>query len=120
MIRHDLYCKKCDEIERNVWVESGKFPHCSCGAERVWVPFQFTTFEWGQPRYIKSLDRTFGSRSELQTYLKDNGLAQAESADKHHGARNESHLGLGKRYSYRGMKTNPEYAETYGKSHKSS
>lgn len=107
MIVHDLRCKHCNEVEENVLcaadqVSKGKFPPCSkCRGNRTWVPARINTDLWGQSTYVASLDREFGSKSELRAHLKANGLSEA--GDRVGGARNESHLGLGKTFSYRGQ-----------------
>jgi hypothetical protein len=105
LIKHDLRCEKCGEIEQNVYYEKGETPVCPCGGARGpdYATFKINTPEWGGPKFFNGLDRTFNSRSELNSYLKEKGLQQAPSADKHHGARNESHLNLGKIFSYPGQ-----------------
>lgn len=75
---HDLACDACDTFLENVPVVSGAFPACeSCGREMRWVPTKMNTDEWGQSRYIKSLDREFSSKGELRRYLKKNNLMEA-------------------------------------------
>ena len=105
LIKHDLRCQKCGEVESNVYYEKGETPACKCGGKRGpdFATFKINTPEWGGSKFITSLDRTFDSRSELNAYLKANNLQQAPSADRHHGARNESHLNLGKIISYPGQ-----------------
>lgn len=83
---HDLRCLACDRIEQNVVVEGEAFPECGwCGGERDWVPTRVNTDIWGQPTYVRSLDREFSGRSELRQFLKANGLQEA--GDKVNGAR---------------------------------
>lgn len=102
MIRlHDLRCVECQAIELDVYV-GDPFPPCpNCGGERTWIPSRVNTDIQGGPKYYASLDATFDSKSDLKTYLKANGLSEA--GDKKGGARNESHLNLGKTFSYRGQ-----------------
>ena len=58
---------------------------------------------------------TFSSQSAMQQYAREHGFSQAPSADKHHGARNESHANLGKLYSYSGQKSRGGYSDAYGR-----
>jgi hypothetical protein len=102
---HDLRCLRCDRIETDVVVEGEAFPECGrCGGERDWIPSQVRTDIWGAPTYIRSLDQEFGSRSELRSYLKQNGLEEA--GDKVNGARAfkspEPRRGTGRAYRYKG------------------
>ena len=92
------WCRACDEVFPDVW--SDDKPRC-CGSESEWMPTPIHTTEWGSPRHIPNLrDEPFGSRSELATFTKNNGLALGASSEKIGGARNESHLNTGKIYSY--------------------
>lgn len=92
-------CDKCDTKHPDVW--SDEKPPLCCGERTHWCPTALHTTEWGGPRHIPTLrDEPFGSRSELAQYTKSKGLALGASSEKVHGARNESHLGLGKIYSY--------------------
>jgi hypothetical protein len=103
----DLTCLKCEKDFLDVYLENhedgpGKYPHCpECGGEREWLPSPVANFEHGS-KYFASIDRWM-SKSEIRQYLKRNDLGYAPSADKHHGARNESHLNLGKKFSYTGQ-----------------
>ena len=99
---HDLRCKGCDAEFPDQVVDPNDFPACPlCGGERTWVPAGFATDTWGSPRYIASLDQEFGSRSELRAHLRAHGLEEA--GDRVGGARNESHLGLGKKFGFAGQ-----------------
>ena len=96
---HRYRCAKCDDTQ-NGW--SDDVPKC-CGKRMHWTPSKINTPEWGSPRqYIHLRDEPFGSRAELDQYARDQGLALGPSAEKHHGARNEEGLNLGKKYSYKG------------------
>lgn len=97
---HDLLCQN-GHIEENVPVVDRPYPACKCGAERDWMPTKVTTHEWGQSRYYRSLDRTFGSKSELKQYMKEHHAIEA--GDKVGGARNTDHLNLGKSFSFAGQ-----------------
>lgn len=97
---HDLLCT-AGHIEENVPVRGRPYPPCRCGAPRDWMPTKCNTDEWGQSRYFKSLDRTFGSKSELRQYMKEHHAQEA--GDKVGGARNEDHLRLGKAFSFSGQ-----------------
>jgi hypothetical protein len=92
-------------VEENVIVDGDDFPACrNCCGERTWIPSRVNTDIWGSPTYIRSLDQEFGSRSELRTYLKANGLQEA--GDKVNGARTfrspDPPKGKGKAYRYAG------------------
>lgn len=88
---HDLRCKACARLELDVVVGDRPYPECpECGGERDWSPARVNTDLWGQSRVIASLDREFGSRSDLRRYMKENGLQEA--GDKVGGARNEDRM----------------------------
>ena len=97
-----LYQWRCPSCGRMTGVEFADHDalRTCCGVAMRKVPQVFHHDAWGGPRYIRSLDRTFTDHAELKTYQEVNGIRQAPSADKHGGARNESHLGLGKLYSF--------------------
>lgn len=105
---HDLRCLSCDRIEQDVLVEGEEFPFCGrCGGKRDWVPAQVRTDIWGRSTYIRSLDQEFGSKSELRSYLKQNGLQEA--GDRVGGSTSTIRIpdrmvprGTGKAYRYRG------------------
>ena len=122
MIIHDLRCKHCGNIAINVPCvrrPDGAFPVCPrCGGERTWIPAKLNTDIWGSGQYVTSLDREFGSKSELKSYLRENGLQEA--GDRVGGARNASHLGLGKVYSYSGQKSRKTAAENAGRRNRAS
>jgi len=115
VIIHDLRCLACGAVEQDVLVPSNDaFTLCPlCGGERDWVPAKLNTDAWGSPQYVASLDREFASKSDLRKHLKENGLQEA--GDRVGGARNESHLGLGKGYSYRGQARRATAAENAGR-----
>lgn len=86
-------------------VDGDGFPACrNCGGERTWIPSRVNTDLWGQPTYVRSLDREFDSKSDLKAYLKANGLQEA--GDKVNGARTfrspDPPRGTGKAYRYKG------------------
>lgn len=88
---HDLRCKSCMRVEIDVVVFERPYPECpECGGPRDWVPSRLNTDEWGQSRFIASLDREFDSKSALRAYRKANGLLEA--GDRVGGARNEDRL----------------------------
>lgn len=97
----DTRCPKCERLFEDVFSDDRK-PVC-CGVESVWTPTTLHTTEWGGPRHYPHLrDQPFGSRSELDSFAKQNGMALGASSEKVGGARNEEHLNLGKKYSYTG------------------
>lgn len=100
MILHDLRCTECEKIYANemcTWPEWGT---CECGGPRRPIPAAVLLDIWGSSQFIPSLDMEFGTKDEMRKHMKENGLSPAPQADKHHGARNEEGLGLGKIYSY--------------------
>ena len=100
-VLHAYYCPRCNEEELDRW--SDDVPSCCGKPMRV----QFTkvnTPEWGSPRtYLHLRDEPFSSRSELDAYAKAKGMGLGASAEKVGGARNEEHLKLGKKFSYKGL-----------------
>jgi len=117
VIIHDLRCLQCGAIATDVPCvrrEDGGFPLCPlCGGTRTWIPAKLNTDIWGSGQYVTSLDREFGSKSELRAHLRENGLSEA--GDRVGGARNESHLNLGKTYSYNGQVGRATQAENAGR-----
>ena len=92
-------CHKCDTKYPDQWSDEAN-PVC-CGKRTEWCPTALHTTEWGSPRVIPTLrDEPFGSRSELASFTKANGLALGTPSEKVGGARNEEHLNTGKIYSY--------------------
>lgn len=97
-VLHDYYCPECEIVEVDKWSP----PVCCGSAMRVAFRAVHSP-EWGSPRtYLHLRDEPFHSRSELNSWARENGMALGASAEKHGGARNEDHLNLGKKYSYRG------------------
>jgi len=113
VILHDLRCTTCEAEELDVPIVGGVFPPCDCGGKREWIPRRFATDITGGPFHSTSLDREFDSKSSLRAYLKQNGLQEA--GDRVGGARNESHLRLGKSYSYKGQVGRATQAESAGR-----
>ena len=96
---YEFRCEVCGyEVEKLKSLDDFIEPCPRCKEKmRKLLPSRVHTTEWGQSRYIRSLDQTFGSRSELESYKK---LCHVEDAgDRVHGARNESHLNQGKVFS---------------------
>lgn len=110
----DLRCPRCGREEEWVAIWDNEHPNC-CGERMDWLPSPVYTACAGGGFYSKALDMEFTSKADMRSYAKAQGLSQAPSADKHHGARNESHLNLGKLYSYRGQKNRSGYSDQYGK-----
>lgn len=110
MIIHDIRCKGCGAIETDVPVRDGDYGTCPlCGGARTWLPSRVNTDVWGSSRYVASLDMEFSGKDDLRRHLKANGLEEA--GDRQGGARNESHLGLGKGYSFGGQAVRRTAAE---------
>ena len=113
MIWHDVECVDCERVFEDVDVKGGIRPCPECGGKRE-ILFTRLNCDDFQPHYFKSIDREF-TKSELKDYLKLNNCSIHRSADKHHGARNEDHLHLGKIYSYPGQRGRSSYSDRYGK-----
>lgn len=97
-VLHDYYCRECDRLEFDQW----SAPTC-CGAQMSIAILKVNSPEWGSPRtYLHLRDEPFHSRSELESYARENKMALGASAEKVGGARNEDHLNLGKKFSYAG------------------
>ena len=93
------YCERCGN-EQDAW--SSDVPRC-CKKKMGWMPTKVNSPEWGGPRqYAHLRDQPFESRSELNRWTRQEGLELSPSAEKHGGARNEDHLNLGKKFSYKG------------------
>ncbi len=110
----DMMCSACDAVQCDVWHEYGTNLFCRCGGTMKMIP-AITHHEWGGPRHLPHLrEESFRSKCEMNQWAKDNNAAPAASRDKHHGARNESHLNLGKLYSGRGMGSRRSHGSGYG------
>lgn len=90
---HDLICRVCESIERNVWVKSdGRYSPCSCGGERTWMPFVPATDVYGSTKTSEILHEdigkpaTYSSRRELERKMKRIGFEPC--GDSVRGARN--------------------------------
>ena len=87
-VLHDLFCKACDLEVSGILVEPGCYPDCpKCGGPSA-VDFSKLRIHadiWGQSHFVRGLDRTFDSKSDLRSYLKKHGLAEA--GDRVKGAR---------------------------------
>ena len=79
----DYECKWCS-TPFEAWSDLPGCRYCGGTGERRYS--RLNTPEWGGPRYITSLMRTFASRSEEKAYLKANGLREAAGRDKYGGA----------------------------------
>lgn len=82
----DWTCKFCGQTYE-AWTDCSSCGRCGGTGERQFS--RATTFEWGGPRFIRSLQRTFDSRSSLNRWLREHNMMQSPAADKRGGA----HLG---------------------------
>lgn len=92
----DFVCPRCD-ITQEILFFGSETHHADC--DRCGKPMEkqmplIHTPEWGGPQFDHAAQRQFGSRSEQQSYWKQNGFREA--GDKVGGARNEDNLKLGK------------------------
>lgn len=82
----DFECRFCGRQYED-WTDHLGCTFCGGLPEKRYS--QLVTHEWGGPRFIRSLQRTFTSRSSLNRWLKAHGMQQSPTADKRGGA----HLG---------------------------
>lgn len=82
---YDLLCSAGHEFE--AYCKMDECPRCACGKETRRLPTLPARIEWGGPKFVTSLDRSFDSRSDLRRHLKQHGWEEA--GDKVGGARNE-------------------------------
>jgi hypothetical protein len=102
VIVHDLLCPKCSCEMRNVPIEHGEYPSCDlCGTKMRWKPSRFRTDVYGAPRYSEAAGCEVRSSRDRDRIMREAGFFPC--GDKVGGARNESHLGLGKITSYPGQ-----------------
>jgi hypothetical protein len=86
-------------------VNVGDVPDCECGGRRrvIYLKAPYTDV-YGNEQFDTKNEISFTSETERRQKMKRMGFEPSPSADKHHGARNESHLNLGKTYSYKGSR----------------
>lgn len=103
-VLHDVWCPGCDKVTEEI-VSVGSVETCSCGSRRqvIYLKAPYTDV-YGSPRVSQINDVSYSSARDLRKKMKEKGFEPSPSADKHHGARNESHLNLWKTYSYRGSR----------------
>lgn len=105
-VLHDIWCRECDETVEEI-VDPKKVPRCHCGGTRQVVYLQAPyTDVYGSEQWDSRNEISFTSETERRKKMKElgPGFEPSPSADKHHGARNESHLNLGKTFSYPGAR----------------
>lgn len=108
MIVHDLYCRTCGREEENAGIRNGIFPSC-CGATMRWRPFPIRTDVLPCPAYSEATGTIVGSTRERDKMMRAAGFEPC--GDRVGGARNESHLNLGKITSYPGQVRRPSPIE---------
>ncbi len=103
----DYECDRCGHTEEHL-LGAGEVPTCSRCDGTMSVIFLKAPYTdvYGSEQFDSKNEISFTSETERRRKMKDlgPGFEPAPSADKHHGARNESHLNLGKTYSYRGAR----------------
>jgi hypothetical protein len=104
-VLHDIWCLGCDEVTEDI-VDVDAVPDCHCGSTRkvVYLKAPFTDV-YGSEQWDAKNEISFTSERDRERKMKElgPGFERSPSADKHHGARNESHLNLGKHFSYPGQ-----------------
>ena len=107
MARHDFYCPRCDSEQYDVYVTDAMvcarlFPacqNCGTGTRISWARgLAPSTDVLGVEKYSDALGGTYTSQRDLDQKMKAAGFEPC--GDKVGGARNESHLNLGKKFSF--------------------
>jgi len=104
---HDYKCDTCGHIEEHLLYNDEKAicSMCGSGMEIIYLKAPYTDV-YGSVQFDTKNEISFTSETERRRKMRElgPGFEPAPSADKHHGARNESHLNLGKTYSYKGAR----------------
>ena len=104
-VLHDVWCRRCGGVEEQM-VDTKNVPRCHCGGKRQVVYLQAPyTDVYGSEQWDAKNEIAFTSERDRERKMKElgPGFERSPSADKHHGARNEEHLNLGKHFSYPGQ-----------------
>jgi hypothetical protein len=105
----DFECDTCGHIEEHILAggEEALCSKCSGGMSVIFLKAPYTDVH-GCEQWDSVNEISFTSESErrkkMKNYAPGLSFEPSPSADKHHGARNESHLNLGKTYSYKGAR----------------
>ncbi len=91
----------CGDEKPDTEIREGKFPSC-CGMTMRWIPFVPKTDVLGAPTFSIALGREVTSTRERDKIAKRNGFVPC--GDAVGGARNESHLNLGRATAYPGQR----------------
>lgn len=87
-VLHDLFCKRCNTLEEDVWCEPPKRPRCpACGRPRtIAITKAFATDVYGVGRRYDNLgiDEARSTR-DLERQMHRRGYTPC--GDKYHGAR---------------------------------
>jgi len=106
---NDYLCDSCGQIDEHLLDSSiNELPICTqCGSVqgRIFLKAPFTDMHPERTDLCNGIG--YSSHRELckkmKNYAPGMSFEPAPSSDKHHGARNESHLHLGKKFSYPGQ-----------------
>jgi hypothetical protein len=101
LILHDLRCDDCGKEEKDAEIRGGIFPMC-CAQPMRWVPFVPKTDVLGAPTFSVALGKEVTSSRERDRIAKQGGFIPC--GDAIGGARNESHLNLGRATAYPGQR----------------
>ena len=104
---NDFQCKSCGHEEEQFlfhYEDPNPCPKCGAGVNLVIRKAPFTDV-YGSEQWDAKNEISFTSETERRSKMKNlgPGFEPSPSADKHHGARNESHLRLGKKFSFPGQ-----------------
>jgi hypothetical protein len=118
-ILHDLICKDCEAVRRDVVVINGDYPHCTiCKGEMTWMPSKVSTDLFATPQFSDATGEWHSSQSEKIKRMKEIGVATTgvpytEAGDKVHGARNDLSIKRSA-FSFSGQKSRVSTEERYG------
>lgn len=106
---HDYCCDSCDYVEEhllNDW-EDAICSKCGGFMGIIFLKPVYTDV-YGSEQTDRINGIKFSSETDRRKKMRElgPGFEPSPSADKHHGARNEEHLNLGKTFSYKGARCN--------------
>jgi hypothetical protein len=100
-ILHDLRCDDCGREEENAEIRNGIFPLC-CAQPMRWKPFVPRTDVLGVPTFSVAAGKEVSSTRDRDRKMRERGFIPC--GDPVGGARNESHLNLGRASAYPGQR----------------
>lgn len=105
---NDYECTSCGDVAEQFLYTTETPERCArCGGAVSLIILKAPhTDVYGSEQYDAANEISFTSERDRERKMRElgPGFERSPSADKHHGARNEEHLGLGKLYSYPGQR----------------